>query len=196
MIKISQAIIVEGRYDKIKLSQIVDAPIIETNGFRVFSDRQKQLLIRRLAKTRGIIIMTDSDSAGFMIRNFLRGVADKSRIIHCYIPQIEGKEKRKPSKSKEGFLGVEGVSDEVILNALRKCGATVEVGSAQNRREITKKDMYLLGLTGSKNSSQYRRILAKELELPPYLSTNAMLTALNCFYSFEELKELTEKLFP
>lgn len=194
MIKIREAIIVEGRYDKIKLSSIVDAPIIETNGFRVFSEREKQSLIRRLAKSRGIVVMTDSDSAGFLIRNFLKGMADKSAVKHCYIPQIKGKEKRKSEKSREGLLGVEGVSDEIIINALKSCGATVEGENTQNRAEITKTDLFLLGLSGGKNSAVNRKKLAKELELPSYLSTNALLTALNCLYSLEELKELIKKL--
>ena len=125
MLKIKEAIIVEGRYDKIKLSQLVDTPIIETNGFRIFSDKEKQSLIRQIADVRGILVLTDSDSAGFLIRNFLKGAVDKSKIKHCYIPQIEGKEKRKSQKSKEGLLGVEGVTDEIIISAIRKSGATI-----------------------------------------------------------------------
>ena len=148
MLRIKEAVIVEGRYDKIKLSSIVDAPIIETNGFRVFSDREKQSLIRQIAEKRGILVLTDSDSAGFVIRNFLKGVVPKEQIKHCYIPQIEGKERRKPQKSKEGLLGVEGVTDEVIISAIRKSGATVLGEPEKPTRGITKADLFSLGLTG------------------------------------------------
>lgn len=195
MLKIKEAIIVEGRYDKIKLKNIVDATIIETNGFRVFSDKEKQSLIRKIAQTRGILVFTDSDSAGFVIRNFLRGAVDKSKIKHCYIPQINGKEKRKAHSSKEGFLGVEGVSDEVIIDAIRKSGATIigEESQAQSG-EITKSDLYRLGLTGRENSEKLRKSLLKNLGMPSYLTTNAMLSAINCLYSLEELKSIVENL--
>ena len=195
MIKIKEAIIVEGRYDKIKLSSLIDAPIIETNGFRVFSDKEKQSLIRQIANTRGILVFTDSDSAGFVIRNFLRGVADKSKIKHCYIPQISGKEKRKRERSKEGLLGVEGVSDEAIITAIRKSGATI-IGEeqAEKRGEITKTDLYILGLSGRENSDVLRKKLLKHLDMPSYLTANAMLAALNCLYSLEELKEILKNI--
>ena len=192
MLKIREAIIVEGRYDKIKLSGIVDAPIICTNGFRVFSDKEKQSLIRQIAETRGIIVLTDSDSAGFVIRNFLRGVVDKSKIKHCYIPQLEGKEKRKAQPGKEGLLGVEGVSDEVIVEALKKCGATIDGEQRSQRNEITKADLYALGLTGKENSAELRKKLLTKLNMPLYMTTNAMLAALNCLYSFGELKEIVK----
>ncbi len=190
MIKLKQAVIVEGRYDKIKLKNIIDAPIIETNGFRIFNDKQRQSLIRQIADKRGILIMTDSDGAGFVIRNFLKGTVDKSKIKNCYIPQLSGKEKRKVHKSAEGFLGVEGVPDEVIIEAVRKSGADIVGEEAQERKEITKADLYSLGLTGTENSAQKRKQLLDKLNLPGYLSTNAMLTALNCLYSFEELKNI------
>ncbi|WP_405353701.1 toprim domain-containing protein [Ruminococcus sp.] len=195
MLKIKEAIIVEGRYDKIKLKNLVDTTIIETNGFRVFSDKEKQSLIRRIAESRGILVFTDSDSAGFVIRNFLRGTVDKSKIKHCYIPQINGKEKRKAHSSKEGFLGVEGVSDEVIVEAIRKSGATV-IGEEEqsNREEVTKADLYRLGLTGRENSEKLRKALLKNLGMPSYLTTNAMLAAVNCLYSLEELKNIVKKL--
>ena len=195
MLKIREAVIVEGRYDKIKLKNLVDTTIIETNGFRVFSDKEKQTLIRKIAQTRGILVFTDSDSAGFVIRNFLRGAVDKSKIKHCYIPQINGKEKRKAHGSKEGFLGVEGVSDEVIIDAIRKSGATIigEESQAQSG-EITKSDLYRLGLTGRENSEKLRKALLKNLGMPSYLTTNAMLSAINCLYSLEELKNIVENL--
>lgn len=195
MLKIKEAIIVEGRYDKIKLKNLVDTTIIETNGFRVFSDKEKQTLIRKIAQTRGILVFTDSDSAGFVIRNFLRGAVDKSKIKHCYIPQINGKEKRKAHGSKEGFLGFEGVSDEVIIDAIRKSGATIigEESQAQSG-EITKSDLYRLGLTGRENSEKLRKALLKNLGMPSYLTTNAMLSAINCLYSLDELKNIVNEL--
>ncbi len=192
MIKLKQAVIVEGRYDKIKLKNIIDAPIIETNGFRIFNDKQRQSLIRQIAEKRGILIMTDSDGAGFVIRNFLKGTVDKSKIKNCYIPQLSGKEKRKVRGSAEGFLGVEGVPDEVIIEAVRKSGADIVGEEAQERKEITKADLYSLGLTGTENSAQKRKQLLDKLNLPGYLSTNAMLTALNCLYSLEELKKIID----
>ncbi len=194
MIKLRQAVIVEGRYDKIKLKNLIDAPIIETNGFRVFNDKERQSLIRRIADKRGILVMTDSDGAGLVIRNFLNGVIDKSKIKHCYIPQLEGKEKRKERMSKEGFLGVEGVPDEVIIEAVRKSGAEIIGEQAEKSAEITKADLYSLGLTGSENSAQKRKRLLQELGMPDYLSSNAMLTALNCLYSYEELYNIITEL--
>ena len=195
MLKIKEAIIVEGRYDKIKLKNLVDTAIIETNGFRVFSDKEKQSLIRRIADTRGILVFTDSDSAGFVIRNFLRGTVDKSKIKHCYIPQINGKEKRKAHTSKEGFLGVEGVSDEVIIEAIRRSGAEIFGDEQENaREEVTKADLYRLGLTGRENSEKLRKALLKYLGMPSYLTANAMLSAINCLYSLEELTQLVDEL--
>ncbi len=188
MIKLKEAVIVEGRYDKIKLKNLIDAPIIETNGFRIFNDKERRDMIRQIADRRGILIMTDSDGAGLVIRNFLNGAVDKAKIKHCYIPQLEGKEKRKEQKSKEGFLGVEGVPDDVIIEAIRKSGATVIGEEAAQTNEITKADLFTLGLTGTENSAQKRKKLLKKLNMPDYLSTNAMLTALNCLYSLEELK--------
>ncbi|HCA04541.1 MAG TPA: DUF4093 domain-containing protein [Ruminococcaceae bacterium] len=194
MLKIREAIIVEGRYDKIKLSGLIDAPIIETNGFRIFSDREKQSLIRRIAQSRGILVLTDSDGAGFIIRNFLKGAVPKEQIKHCYIPQIAGKEKRKAQKSKEGLLGVEGVTDEIILNAVKNCGATIIGEKSAPEPVISKTDLYMLGLTGTENSAVLRQKLLKQLNMPSYLSTNAMLSALNCLYSLEELKSVVDNL--
>lgn len=190
MIKLKEAVIVEGRYDKIKLSSLIDAPIIETNGFRVFSDKEKISLIRRIAATRGILVFTDSDGAGFLIRNFLNGAVPKEQIRHCYIPQLRGKEKRKARPGKEGLLGVEGVSDEVIVNAIRRSGATILGEEAKPPQTITKADLFDLGLTGTPNAAEIRKKLLRHLDMPSYLSTNAMLTALNCLYSLKELKEI------
>lgn len=191
MISIKEAVIVEGRYDKIKLSEVIDTPVIETGGFRIFKDKEKQNLIRKIAQERGILVMTDSDSAGFVIRNFLKGNVSEEKIKHAYIPQLKGKEKRKSEASKEGLLGVEGVSAEIITEAVRKSGATIlGEDNVIKKSEITKQDLYELGLTGKENSAVMRENLLKKLELPTYLSTNAMLSALNCLYSLEELKKL------
>ncbi len=198
MLRLKEAVVVEGRYDKIKLKSLVDAPVIETNGFRVFSDKEKQNLIRKIADTRGILVLTDSDGAGFVIRNFLRGVVDKSKIKHCYIPQIEGKEKRKSQKGREGLLGVEGVSDDIIINAIKASGATIIGEEEKMSDDITKPDLFYLcfesSAIGAQNAEKNRKKLLSYLNLPSYLSTNAMLTALNCLYSLEELKNLCEKI--
>lgn len=197
MLKIKEAIIVEGRYDKIKLRGLVDAPIIATNGFRVFKDKEKQNLIRQVANSRGILLLTDSDSAGFVIRNFLKGAVDKSKIKNCYIPQIEGKEKRKEAPSCQGLLGVEGISDQIIIDAIKKSGAEIlseEVTATQKNDEITKGLFYELGLTGKDNSKDLRKELLKSQNLPLYLTTNAMIEALNCLMTAKELENIILKI--
>lgn len=193
MLKIKEAVIVEGRYDKIKLKNIIDATIIETNGFRVFKDKEKQSLIRQLADKRGILIITDSDSAGFVIRNFLKGIVDNSRIKQCYIPQLKGKEKRKEKPSKEGLLGVEGIEDKEIIRAIKNSEATI-IGENQPKEEsLTKMDFFELGLTGSENSSKNREKVLRYFNLPLYLTTNSMLSALNVLANKEELKKILER---
>lgn len=196
MIKLKEAVIVEGRYDKIKLSAIIDAPIIETNGFRIFKDKEKQSLIRRIAKERGILIFTDSDGAGFVIRNFLKGTVDPKCIKNAYIPEIKGKEKRKHQPSKEGTLGVEGISDDIILQAVRRSGATVvNENTAKNTvGDITKQDLYSLGLSGGENSANLRKQLLKKLNLPSYITANAMLVMLNCLYTKDEFIGIVSQL--
>lgn len=191
MIELKEAVIVEGRYDKILLRGFIDAPIIETGGFRVFKDKEKQNLIRKLSETRGIIIMTDSDSAGFVIRNFLKGIVPSEKIKHCYIPQIKGKEKRKAEESKDGYLGVEGLDEKTIAEALKRSGVRV-CGQKTERgfEEITKADFYELGLSGRENSAKLREKLLKKLEMPTYLSANAFLAVLNCFYSKKDLLDI------
>ncbi len=188
MIKLEQAVIVEGKYDKIKLSSIIDAVIITTNGFSIFKDQEKLELIRYYAEKNGIIIMTDSDSAGFIIRNHIKGAVKKGKIINVYIPDIMGKEKRKLKPSAEGKLGVEGVEKNIILEALKKAGVTAS--SAPQRKKITKTDLYILGLSGGKNSSEMRKKLLEYLKLPSLLSPNSMLEILNSMYSSEELEEI------
>lgn len=195
MIKLNEAVIVEGRYDKILLRGFIDAPIIETGGFRVFKDKEKQKLIRKLSETRGIIIMTDSDSAGFVIRNFLSGIVPAGKIKHCYIPQIRGKEKRKAEVSKEGYLGVEGLDEKTIIEALERSGVNICSKSAETEfEEITKADFYELGLSGKENSAKLREKLLKKLGMPTYLSANAFLAVLNCFYSKKDLLDILRKI--
>lgn len=191
MIRIREAIIVEGRYDKNTLAQIVDAPILETSGFGIFHDRQRLALLRRLAETRGIIVLTDSDGAGFVIRNYLRGAIDSSQVKHAYIPDIAGRERRKRTASKEGKLGVEGMRPDVLLEALRRAGATIEGEEppAAGAR-ITKTDLYAAGLTGGADSKAARQRLLAQLDLPEHLSTNALLEVLNALMTREEFQKL------
>lgn len=187
-LNLKEAVIVEGKYDKIRLQTLVSSPIITLNGFRVFKDKEAQSLIRSIAKNRGILIMTDVDSAGFVLRNFLSGITDKSNIKHCYIPTVFGKEKRKASFSKEGKLGVEGIDRESLVNAILKSGATIigQESECGNSREITKMDFFDFGLIGADNSAVMRKELLSYLGLPQYLSTNAMISALNCLFTYDE----------
>ena len=195
MLKIKEAIVVEGRYDKNTLSQIVDAPILETSGFGIMKDKQQLKLLRRVAQTRGLIIFTDSDGAGFVIRNFLKGAIEPKYLRHAYIPDIHGKEKRKSAPGKEGKLGVEGMTPQIIADALRKAGATV-LGEETKRTagNITKQDMMELGLSGGQGSSELRKKLMKKLDLPEHMSANALLQAVNLLYTLDELRELTAQL--
>lgn len=198
MIKIKEAIVVEGKYDKIKLSNIIDGLIITTNGFGIFNDKEKQYLIRRIAESRGIVVLTDSDSAGFVIRNFLKGTVPKQKIKHAYVPDIFGKERRKAKPSKEGKLGVEGVSEQIILKALKNCGAiceSTEPSKNNNGGEITKTDFFVYGLTGTDNSSKNRETLKKALNLPENMTSNSILQIVNCLMTRDEFIILCEKLF-
>ena len=196
MEKIREVIVVEGRYDKNTLSQTVDATIITLGGFSVFNDRQKLALLRRLAQERGLVVLTDSDGAGFVIRNYLKGALPAGRVKQAYIPDIRGKERRKRTPGKEGKLGVEGMRPEVLLQALRNAGATFESSEAQPRQAdpITKADLFALGLTGTGNSADRRARLQKMLDLPAHLSTNGLLEVLNVLYTREAfLQEFSEK---
>lgn len=191
MIRIREAIIVEGRYDKNTLAQIVDAPILETSGFGIFHDRQRLALLRRLAETRGIIVLTDSDGAGFVIRNYLRGAIDPLQVKHAYIPDVAGKERRKRTASKEGKLGVEGMRPDVLLEALRRAGATIEGEETMAAgTRITKADLYAAGLTGGADSRAARQRLLAQLDLPEHLSSNALLEVLNALMTREEFQKL------
>lgn len=192
MIKIDKVIIVEGRYDKIKLSSMIDGIIIETEGFGVFKDKDKQKLIRKLAETKGIVILTDSDSAGFVIRNFITSIVPKEYITNVYIPDIYGKEKRKDSPSKEGKLGVEGISAEILKEAFKKAGIGVSQSETNERKKITLNDFFDDGLTGDTQSKRKRTDLLKKLDLPERMSTKAMLDILNTFITYDEYKKLVE----
>ena len=191
MIKIREAIVVEGRYDKNTLSQQVDAPIFETSGFGIMNDKAQLELLRKVAATRGLIIFTDSDGAGFVIRNFLKSAIPAHQLKQAYIPDIYGKEKRKSVPGKEGKLGVEGMRPEIIVEALCKAGATIE-GQTQSRTagNITKQDLMELGLSGGKDSSEKRKLLLKKLQLPEHMSSNAMLQALNLLLDLDSLRQL------
>ena len=188
MVKIKEAIVVEGRYDKNTLSQIVDATILETKGFGLFKDKQQLALLRQIAQKRGLIVFTDSDGAGFVIRNHIKSAIQGKYLKHAYIPDIPGKERRKAAPGKEGKLGVEGMTPDIILDALRRAGATVEGETAQPTRNITKQDFMALGLSGGPNSSALRLALLKKLDMPEHMSANAMLQALNLLYTPEELE--------
>lgn len=187
MHSVKEVIVVEGRYDKNALSQVVDAVIIETSGFGIFNDRQKQKLLRKLAEERGLIILTDPDGAGFVIRNFIRGSVDPSLVKHAYVPDIAGKERRKATASKEGKLGVEGMRPQVLLDALIRAGATIDdISPDEKPQRITKTDMYKRGLSGGQGSREKRAALIKTLDLPEHLTADALLDVLNATMTREE----------
>ena len=194
MVKIREAIVVEGRYDKNTLSQILDATILETSGFGIFKDKQQMDLLRRVAEKRGLIVFTDSDGAGFVIRNHIKSAIPAKYLKHAYTPDIFGKERRKAAPGKEGKLGVEGMDREVILEALRRAGATFDGEAVITSAEITKQDMMRLGLSGGTDSSAKRKALMKLLKLPEQMSANAFLQAVNLLCTREEFLSLTEKL--
>ena len=187
MIKISQAIIVEGKYDKIKLSSVVDAVIIVTDGFRIFRDTEKLELIRYYARKTGIIILTDSDSAGRKIRGYIKGAVNDGQIINVYIPDVFGKEKRKEKPSAEGKLGVEGIDKNILLESFRKSGIHSEVST--RKKDITRYTLYELGLSGGKDSKQLRENLQKKLGLPSVMSTGSLIEVLNTMMTGQELSE-------
>ena len=191
MIKLKEAVIVEGKYDKIALSNIIDAAIIPTNGFSIFKDKQKRKLISLLAEKNGIIVITDSDKAGMVIRSYLKKFVPQDRIKNVYVPQIPGKERRKTKPSKEGYLGVEGLGKEVIEDALKKCNVIGETG--EKGKKLTKADLYTAGFSGGTNSSLNRESFALFSGLPSDMSSTAFLAAVNAVYGFEEFFEAVEK---
>lgn len=198
MIRVKEAIIVEGRYDKAKLAGLVDGIVVETGGFQIFQDRQRMELIRRLAAQRGVIVLTDSDGAGFLIRSKLSQCLPPSQVKHAYIPDVPGKERRKPRPSKEGKLGVEGMSLEALERSLRRAGAEIDDKSGQGplseAEALTKADLYRLGLSGGPDSGEKRKKLQRKLGLPERLSANGLLQALNGLYTRAEVEKLTEEL--
>ena len=193
MRRIQEVIVVEGRYDKNTLSQVVEATVITLGGFSIFNDREKLAFLRRLAEERGLILLTDSDGAGFVIRNYLKGALPKDRVKQAYIPDIHGKERRKRRAGKEGKLGVEGMRPEVLLEALRRCGATFLDGTeetARTREPITKADLVAWGLSGGADSAARRQALLRRLDLPERLTANGMLEALNLLYDRSALEAM------
>ena len=197
MRKIKEVIVVEGRYDKNTLSQVVDATVVTLGGFSVFNDKEKLAFLRRLAEKQGLIVLTDSDGAGFVIRNYLKGALPKDKVKQAYIPDVHGKERRKRHAGKEGKLGVEGMRPEVLLEALRRAGATFlneAEEPAPAKEPITKADLFVWGLTGGTDSAARRQALLKRLDLPEHLTANGLLEALNLLYSREEVTALLETL--
>jgi ribonuclease M5 len=191
-LKLTQAVIVEGKYDKIKLSNIVDAFIIETNGFSIFKDKKKMRFIKQLADERGIIVLTDSDHAGFMIRNYISSGISKDKIINVYIPDVMGKEKRKIQASKEGKLGVEGMTKEILLEAFKN--AKITCTSVDNPNPVTNYDLFEAGISGTSNAKQNKKKLLDYLNLPEFLSTNSLLSCINNMMSKAEFFDLINKL--
>ena len=187
MIKIREAVIVEGKYDKIKLSNFLDALIVETNGFGIYKDKERLAFIRRLAKERSIILLTDSDHSGFQIRNYIANGIPKDRIKHLYIPDIYGREKRKKEPSKEGKLGVEGISDDILIKLFQSIG--VECRSVLPKDRITNYDLFAAGVSGSANASQKRKKLLRSLDLPEFLSVNSLLSYLNSKMTKDEFED-------
>lgn len=192
MVTTDRAVIVEGKYDKIRLSAVVDALIVTTEGFGIFSDKEKQRFLKKLAAEKGLLVLTDSDAAGFKIRNYLKNIVPEEQIVHAYIPDVYGKERRKDAPSKEGKLGVEGMETAALEEALRRCGAFEETKDQAPRREITTADLYAAGLTGKDNSAQKRRALLAELGLPARLTGKSFLQAINLFMTDADFR----KLFP
>ena len=194
MIHVKEAVIVEGKYDKIKLSSLIDGLILTTNGFRIFKDPEQMALIRSLADTRGLLVLTDSDAAGFLIRNYLSGCIAPEKIRHAYIPDLLGKEKRKQKPSKEGKLGVEGVPADILREALVRAGAGVNERPASQVHRITKTDLFMFGLSGGPFSTEKRAVLMKRLSLPEHLSANALLEVLNGILSYDEFARIASEL--
>ncbi len=192
MIKIKEAVIVEGKYDKIKLSNILDAFIIETNGFQIYKDKARKDFIKRLADEQGIIVLTDSDHSGFQLRNYISMGIPTDKIKHLYIPDVYGKEKRKAEPSKEGKLGVEGIDDQILIKLFEN--ANVEFIEAENKELLTNYDLFTAGISGGLNSKEKRKLLLKKLNLPEFLSTNSLLTYLNSSVSKKDFFELADTL--
>jgi len=195
MVKIQEAILVEGKYDKNTLLQVVDAPVFATNGFGIRKDKELMTLLQRVAETRGLIVFTDSDGAGFLIRNFVKTAINGKYLKHAYIPDVPGKERRKAAPGKEGKLGVEGMSPDVILECLCRAGATfADRDPLENPQMLTKQDFYDLGLSGRTDSRTKRQALLKKLDFPEHMSSNALLQALNVLYTKDEIIRILDAL--
>lgn len=194
MIRTDKTIVVEGKYDIIKLSAVIDGVVIPTGGFTIFKDKEKQELLRTLAEKTGLIILTDSDNAGFRIRRFIRNICGGKNVTDAYIPDLYGKEKRKDHPSKEGKLGVEGVPIPVLEEALTRAGATC-VSLPEPLHPITKMDFFQAGLTGGLDSGAKRAYLLKHLNLPEHMTTNSMVTIFNALMTYDEFDALIEELF-
>ena len=190
MVRIRQAIVVEGKYDKNTLAQIVDAPIFQTDGFGIRNNKNLQQLLRRVARERGLIVLTDSDGGGLVIRNFFKSIIPGECLNHAYIPDVFGKEPRKTSAGKEGKLGVEGMTPEVLLDCLKRSGASIEGESSGICGEITKQDFVQWGLSGGANSSLKRKELLQKLQFPANMSANSMLQAINLLYTRSEFLQI------
>lgn len=195
MYHIKECIVVEGVYDKIKLSNIVDGAVFVTNGFAIFNRKKDIETLKTFAKNCGVVILTDSDAAGFKIRNYIKQALPKDRVKHAYIPEVKGKERRKEKAGKEGLLGVEGINDEILLNALKNAGCTIDGKESVNAREkITKTDLYMLGLSGGKDSAAMRRKLCNVLGLPGRISPNMLVDSVNAIMSKEQFYTIAKKL--
>lgn len=192
-IKIDALVVVEGKYDKIRLSSFLDAHILATDGFRIFKNPERLALIRRLGCEKGVLVLTDSDGAGLVIRRYLQGAVPPEKIKHAYIPAILGKEKRKQKPSKEGTLGVEGMTNEILFKALSRAGA-FDRRVEENRKKVTKADFFEDGLTGAPGSAERRAALQKKLDLPGYLTPNGLLQAINSFLEYDEYKKAVAEL--
>ncbi len=195
MLHTSKAIIVEGKYDKARLTTVIDALIITTDGFGIFNSKEKQTFIKKIADEKGIIILTDSDAAGFKIRNFLKNIVPESKIVHAYIPDIYGKEKRKDAPSKEGKLGVEGVDNSVLEKALSDSGLFKRTETNPDRRLITTADLFEAGLSGGENSAEKRRALLVSMGLPARLTGKNLLSLLNSFMTYDDFMNKTSEIF-
>ena len=196
MLSVKEVIIVEGIYDKIKLSGFIGSPVLAVGGFQIFSDREMQKTVRTLAQKTGIVILTDSDSAGLKIRAFIKQLAKDGTVFDAYVPEICGKERRKTVRGKEGLLGVEGISEDIIVNSLKKSGAEICGTRAETRAKtpVLKADLYALGLSGRENSQKVRKELLKALDLPSKLSANMLLSVINRLLTREELLDLVDKI--
>ena len=193
-LKVQEVIVVEGKYDLNKLKQMIDGIIVTTDGFGIFHNDEKMDLLRRMAEKRGVVVLTDSDGAGFVIRNYLKSCLPKEQVKNAYIPDVYGKEKRKRAHSKEGKLGVEGMTSDVLKRALKASGATIDGQASVGGGTLTKADLYAVGLSGTPNSGENRQKLIRALELPEKLSPNALLDVLNAMYERQQFLDIWNQL--